>query len=354
MKSSRQIEKIVGRARASAGGVTDERILTDATAALTHSSQNRPQAMRPGPILWRIIMESKITRYTAAAVIILATTFVLFGPSWAPGNGSVVLADVQKKVADVETMVIRGTKTFTHPGEDGEVFEFEGFKGRFDLVKYLSKQQGFVEEGYDKDKLIYRMTFNRPKRQTLIVMPPWKKYVTFPSTDKQVQLLENLTPEGIVNLLIGGDHKKLGRETLNGVEAEVFEFQNREPFKELLPKTILDIQDYTGKIWIGIEEQMPLRIEGDLIMGKGLMTMFHELNLHEVNVLGEYNVELDEEIFDTKPPEGYTELTLIDILSLIPTEAKAGAAALGIIPAGLVFWRRRRKKKQSKNNEDSY
>ena len=295
--------------------------------------------------IWRFIMESKVTRYSAAAAIVLATTFVLFGPSWAPGNGSVVLADVQQKVADAKTMVIRGTKTFTHPGEDGDVFEFDGFKGRFDLVKYLSKKQGFVEEGYDNDTLIYRMTFNRPKRKTLIVLPPWKKYVTFPSTEKQEQLLENLTPEGIVNLLIGGDHKKLGRDTLNGVEAEVFEFQNREPFKELLPKAIFDIQDYTGKIWIGIDEQMPLRIEGDLIMGKSFMTMFHELNLHEVNILGEYNVELDEDIFDTKPPEGYTELTLIDILQVIPTEAKAGLVGLGIIPAGFVLWRRRKKKR---------
>jgi hypothetical protein len=188
------------------------------------------------------------------------------------------------------------------------------------------------------------MTFNRPKRQTLIVLPPWKKYVTFPSTDKQVQLLENLTPEGIVNLLIGGDHKELGRDTVNGVEAEVFEFQNREPFKELLPKAVLDVQDYTGKIWIGIDEQMPLRIEGDLVMGRSFMTMFHDLNLHEVNTLGEYDGELDEDIFDTNPPEGYTELTLTDIILLIPAEAKAGLVGLGIVPAGFVFWKRRRRK----------
>jgi len=47
------------------------------------------------------------------------------------------------------------------------------------------------------------------------------------------------------------------------------------------------------------------------------------------------------------------EFGLSDILPFIPTEAKAGAAAMGIIPAGLIFWSRRRKQKQSKNNEDS-
>ena len=72
MKSSRQIEKIVGRARAGAGRVTDERILTDAGDALANSTANRPQALRPGPTIWRFIMESKVTRYSAAAVVALA------------------------------------------------------------------------------------------------------------------------------------------------------------------------------------------------------------------------------------------------------------------------------------------
>jgi len=33
---------------------------------------------------WRTIMESKITKYSAAAVIFLAITLVLFGPFWSP------------------------------------------------------------------------------------------------------------------------------------------------------------------------------------------------------------------------------------------------------------------------------
>lgn len=292
-------------------------------------------------------MESKVTRYSAAAVIVLAMALVLLSPFGSPGNGGVVLADVQQKVAGIETMIIRGTKTFTHPGEDGEVFEFNGMKCEFDLVKYSSIKHGFVEEGYVGDKLIYRITFNRSKRQTLLVIPPSKKYGTITSTDKQMQLLENLTPKSLINLFMRGDHQKLGRETINGVEAEVFAFQDTEPFKGLGPKAIFDIQGLKGKIWIGIEEQLPVRVEGDLAIGKSFMTLFNDLNLHEVNTFGDYNIELDEDIFDTNPPEGYTEITLSDILLFIPVEAKAGLAGLGIIPAGLIFWKRRRKKKRT-------
>jgi hypothetical protein len=294
-------------------------------------------------------MESKVTKYSAAAVITLTTTLVFLSPFGVPGNGGIVLADVQRKVAEVETGIIRGTKTFTHPGEDGEICELCGIKCQFDLVKYFSIKYGLVEEAYVGDELIYRFTFNRPKRQTLLVLPPFEKYVIFTSTDAQMQLLENLTPKGFMNLLLKGYHRKLGREDINGVEAEVFEFKDTEPIKGLFPKAIWDMQSLEGKIWIGIEEQLPVRVEGDFFFGKSLMTMFNELNLHEINTFGEFNVELDEEIFDIEPPEGYTEITLADILYLIPAEAKAGLVGFGVsfctIPAGFIVWKRRRKKK---------
>jgi len=247
-------------------------------------------------------------------------------------------------------LIIRGTKTFTRLDETNSVFEFNGLKCEFDLVKYFSKQHGLVEEGYIGNKLFYRFTFNRPKRQTLLILPFYKKYGAFTSTDKQMQLLENGTPKGIINLLMMGDYRKLGRDNINGAEVEVFEFQDTESFKGIVPKAIFDVQSVKGKVWIGIKKQLPVLVEGDLGIGKSFMTVFNDLNLHEVNTFGDYNIELDEDIFDTKPPEGYTELTLSDILQVIPAEAKAGAAAMGIIPAGLIFWKRRRRKK---TNADS-
>lgn len=303
----------------------------------THDTKSKPPKT-----IWRAIMESRVTRYSAAAAVVIASAFVLFGPSWAPGNGGVVLADVRQNVAAIETLIIRGTKTFTRPGEDGEVFEFDGIKGHFDLVKYFSAQHGLVEEGYVGDELIYRFTFNRPERQTLLLLPRYNKYGKFPSTDAQMRLLESGTPKGIIDLLTEGSYEELGRDKINGMETEVLEFHDPGTFKDLLPKPIADFQSMKGKVWIGIDEQLPLRVEGDMAIGKSFMTMFHELNLHEVNTFGDFNVELDEAIFDITPPEGYTELTLTDILQFVPAGAKAGAAGLGIIPVGFLLWRWRR------------
>lgn len=303
--------------------------------------------LKPHYNIWRFIMENRITRYSAAAVVALAAALVLFGPFGTSKNGGIVLADVKQKVAEFETMVLRGQKTFLRPGEPGDVFEFDGMKCKFDLVKYFSKQHGFTEEGYVEDNLIYRITFNLPKRQTLIVFPPHKKYVTFTSTDDVAKIMETVTtPNGFFNLLLESDYKELGRDNIDGVEVEGFEFQNVEPIKEIFPKVVFDIQDYTGKVWIGIEEQLPVRLESDLVIGKSFMTMFNDLNLHEVNVLDKYNVELDEDIFDTNAPEGYTEFTLSDILSLIPLEAKASLDGLSIASAGFVFVVRQRRRKK--------
>ena len=160
-----------------------------------------------------------------------------------------------------------------------------------------------------------------------------------------------ITPNGILDLLIAGDAKKLGRDKIDGIEVEAFEFEDTEPLepiKELLPKAIFNIQSFKGKVWIGIKEQMPVQVEGDLVIGKSFTTMYNELHLHEVNTFGDYNIELDEDIFDIELPEGYTEITLSDILPFLPLEVKAGITGLGlgffIIPAGFIIRKKRRKK----------
>ena len=229
------------------------------------------------------------------------------------------------------------------------MFEFAGYKWDLDTVKYLSKQYGLVEEAYINDELVYRLTFNKPQKKSLLVLPVFKKYLAFNSTDDQIQLMENLTPEGIVNMLSDLGHKELGRDNIEGVEVEGFEFVGSEALKNIFPEFIFDIESYQGKIWIGIEEQLPIWIEGDLLIGKSLMTGFNELILHEVNFVEEYNAKIDEAVFDTSIPEDYTELTLIDILEVIPTEIKAGAAGVGLgfilIPVGFVSFRKRKRKK---------
>jgi hypothetical protein len=160
--------------------------------------------------------------------------------------------------------------------------------------------------------------------------------------------MEKLDPKGIIELLTQTDYEKLGFSEINGIEVEGFASENTEVNKEAFPETIFNIQKSTCKIWVGVEELIPVRMETDVSIGKCLLTAFNKFNLYDVVVLQDYNVDLDKEQFDTDIPEGYTKLTLSDILPFIPMKVKAGVTGLGlgffIIPACFIVRKRHRKK----------
>ena len=296
-------------------------------------------------------MESKVTKCSAATVVTLAILFILVNPFFSFQFGNIAWGALPQKVAGTETMIIRGTKTFYDPARPDEVFEFAGIKWHFDLIKYFSKQHGLVEEGYVDGKLIYRITMNPLKKQALLIIEPYKKYMLYDAKDpKMQQFLENVIPDNLLNLCLEGGYKELGLKNIDGVDVEGLECKNAEQFVNIFPEALFDLKSANATIWLGVEGQLPVQVEGDMVVGKCVMTMFHNLNLHEYNVLGDYNIELDDAIFDTGIPDGYTELTISDILSLVPSDIKVGAIGAGLsiilIPTGIISWRKHNRKKK--------
>ncbi len=259
--------------------------------------------------LWRYIMKSRITRYSTAAVISVAALLVLTNLLGTSRNGGVALAAVQEKVAQVNTMIVRGEKVFTCAADPNVVY-------RFDLVKYVSRQYGYTEEGRIGDVLIYRIALNKPQRQCLILMSSWKKCLHFPCTDEQIAIMEKLSPTGAMDLLLQTNYKKLGTATIDGIDVEGFEFEDVKVIQNILPKHLFDIQQGQGTVWIGTRELLPVRIEGDLLIGQSLTTLLLDWRLHEVNTLDSYDVELDPNLFNTQIPEGYTEFKFSDIVPI--------------------------------------
>lgn len=285
---------------------------------------------RNTPSIWRCIMESRVTRYSAAAVITLAAALVLLNPFGTAKNGGVALAAVQERVAQVDTMVLRGEKVFTSVAEPNLVF-------RFDVVMYFSRQYGTMEEGRMNGALAYRITTNRPEKQILLLLPVWKKCLKRPWTEEQIKILEKLTPTGVMDLLLEAPYRKLGPAQIDGRAAEGFEIQDVQSLKNILPKYLCDIQQGTVTVWVGTQELLPIRLEGDLLIGKSMMTLFTDLRHHVVANLESYNVKLDEKLFSTEIPEGYTELKLTDVIP-----GKLALAGLGILPVGAIAWKRHR------------
>jgi hypothetical protein len=257
--------------------------------------------------VWRFIMESQVTKYSAAAVVALAA-FVLLSLFWTSDQG-VALAAVQEKVAQISTMILRGEKAFTCVADPNVAF-------RFDVIKYISRQHGFTEEARIGEALVYHIAFNKPRQQCVILLPLWKKGLNFPWTDEQIQIMEKLSPTSVVDLLLQTEHKKLGTATLDGKEVEGFEYQDIKPVQDILPKGLFNIQQGKGTVWIATKELVPVRMEGDILIGKSVTTLLMDWRLHETSTLDSYDVELDPKLFNTDMPEGYTQLTLSDINSI--------------------------------------
>lgn len=284
--------------------------------------------------VWRRIMESRITKYSAAAVVTLAAAVVLLGPLGTSPHG-VALAAVREKVAQVDTMVLRGEKTFTCVADPNLVF-------RFDSVMHFSKQYGTMEEGRLNGALVYRVIANRPQKQFLFLLPVWKKCLKRPWTEGQIRLLDKLSPTGVIDVFLAAPHRKVGPVQINGRTAEGFEVQDIESMKDVIPKYLIDMREGTATIWVDTQELLPVRLEGDLLIGKSMLTLFTELRHHVSADLESCNVELDEGLFSTEIPAGYTEFKLTDILPV-----KLSLAGLGILPVGALAWRRHRVRKQN-------
>lgn len=290
--------------------------------------RSRKTAIYP---IWRCIMESRVTRYSAAAVITLAALLILTNPLGTSKNGGVVLADVQKRVAQVDTMILQGEKAFTPVAEPNITF-------RFAVTKYFSRQYGHMEEGRLKGSLAYRIVLNKPERRCLVLLPLQKKCVRFPCTEDQIAIIEKLSSAGVIDILLEANYSKLGPGRIDGIDVEGFQLHDIEPLKNITPKYLFDIQQGTATVWVATKELLPVRIEGDLLIGKSLATFFTDVRLHETCALEKYNVELDEGLFSTDIPEGYTEFKLTDFIPV-----KLSLAGLGFLPVGGLVWQRVRR-----------
>ena len=342
MKSFRKIEKIVGKARAKAGQATDERILTNARNAIN----NRPQTLRPGPTIWRFIMESKVTRYSTAAVVALAA-LILLNPFGTSKNGSIILAEVFEKVSEMNTIIIKEEYLFWEMDEDETVLEADPDK--LDVIKYASEEYGIVLDVFNDEGLLAQVYFLKETEQFIIVGPTLKKYLKVPMVgDIFDRIAATITSSGLVEYFTSGHYTELGRAKFDNFDVEGFEttdpnvlFPLPEPLRSFFPVT-----DIIGRIRINVETSLPVGVEAEFNTDRGLFTGFNKLHGEWRSYDFQWNAELPEGIFEPNIPEDYTEFKITDF---IPAEAKAGLVGIVAIPAGFVFWKKRRTKRAKAN-----
>jgi hypothetical protein len=313
MKSFREVEQIVRQARLRADQATDERVLGDARAALSHTQDNRPQASRPGPASWRLVMGSRITKYSIAATIMLVASLVLLNPF---GRRSVVLAEVAQKLNDTHTIIHKEKRLAWWPGEDKPFFEGEA-------KKYISTDIGFMEEMYDREGHLQHRAYLLKEGQIVVVFPRSKRYIKAPAQGRiYEELLKMASPGGLINYFTAAPYTTLGRSRVAGVEAEGFESNNID-FTWLMDyiKYLFPIQNLSARLWVDGQTSLPVQIEMKMDAGPGFMNGFKNLRAEFTAYDFEWNVPLPEGILDPNIPADYTQ---IDLGAFVISAASAG------------------------------
>ena len=282
-------------------------------------------------------MESKVTRYSAAAVVALAIALILFGPSGISGKGGVVLAQVVRKMDEAQMIVHKEQRFFYELGEE------EPFL-KADVIKHCCRKLGIVEEQYTTEgDLLHRAYVLGEPREVVIILSEAKKYFKMPLRDSMAHVIDRLTPRGLVEHFMAIEHTKLGRSRIDGCEVEGFEAIDTEiwPMPDKF-HFVFPVKQITWRFWIDVESSLPVRAEYEVITDRGLLTGMKKLKVICKAYDFEYHKEAREELFEPNIPDDYTEFKLTDLL---PTEVKTGLIGLGILPAGFVLWKRRRNKR---------
>jgi hypothetical protein len=340
MKQS-EIEKLVKKLNIRPCAEMYEKTLADTLEA---QQIHKKKSVEHRLNLWRIIMESKVTRYSVAAVTTLAAALILIGPFGISDNGGIVLAEVAEKVRQMRTVTHKEKRIVWEIGQEEPSLVA-------DVMKYASEEYGLVEHQIDdKGTPTHQAYFLKHTKQFILVIPPEKKYIKLSMPEDIFdRMTRMLTPRGLVEYCTSGQYTKLGRANFDNFNVEGFETTDPNLFP--IPKALRLLCPANGlvaRLWIDVKTSLPIGIEMKFNMDGGLLTgpKKHRCEFRAYDF--QWNAELPEGIFDPNIPDDYTEFKVTD---LIPPEAKAGLVGLVTIPAGFVFWKKRRKKAKVNRHE---
>jgi hypothetical protein len=285
--------------------------------------------------VWRKIMESKATKYSAAATILVAASFILVNPFTGSRRG-VVLGEVAQKLSETRTVMHKEKRLVWRMGEDKPFFAGE-------VKKYLSTDIGFMEEQYDPNGALLHQFYLLKEGHVVLVFPQSKRYVRFPARGHLYDdLLKMSTPAGLVNFITAAPHTKLGRSQVGPVKVEGFEvpqfdFSLLADYMDLI-KYLFPLQNLSARLWVDAEKSLPIQIEMKMDADRGLLNGFQKVHAEFTAYDFQWNAALPAGILDPNIPADYTEINVGSI-----TQKSAAWLGVGALPAaGFVAYRRRR------------
>jgi hypothetical protein len=169
----------------------------------------------------------------------------------------------------------------------------------FFMKVYGSAKYGVRMDGYlDPEHPV--QTYASLKEGALIgVMHSEKMYTRQPLTGDQLAKLEELDPKEGIRKMLSVGYRKLGRKTIDGIEAEGVEITNPEGAR-ISSDDPIEVDSHVAQLWVAVETGLPIFFESKTICNNGTK------EFHNVQDEFQWNVELDESEFVPNIPADYT------------------------------------------------
>ncbi|MHC4559354.1 MAG: hypothetical protein ACYS80_18840 [Planctomycetota bacterium] len=344
MRPADNINELIKKLHLKASADLDKRVHDDISAALGESEKTK--SVRTEPNIWRIIMKSRISKLTAAAVIIIA---VFFGLNIFNDSSGVAWAEVVKRLEDIKTVAYKITTDIksmprTPEGYTTHITQDVTLSYEQSAVRIDSSLQ--VPSGTRKSH-----TYILFEESVLItVTPAQKKDRKVIISDEQMQKMEDEKgdPVTLLKAMLEHDYTELGRKTIDGIEAWGIEVSDPKLGMKMgyfISGGMFD--ETTVQLWVDEKHELPIRINATGSSKEG------QASMETVYDNFQWDIEIEPALLKPEIPDDYELMTqgkwetgnegqeIIDILRLFveyadgkyPSSLKTMTVTKAIAPA---------------------
>ncbi len=250
------------------------------------TSRRGEASASPRPLTaWRTVMRSSITKLAAAAVMIIV--FFIAVSQFGSSTASVAWGKVARNVEATPGFTYRMRQTHNNK---------ETGTHQFDWMVYVSAGRGIRMDSY-VDPEHSTQTYGSLKEQAIIsIIHSSKEYIRMPLSGDQLAELEELDIKKSIRDYLSAGYRKLGRKTIDGVEAEGIEIDDPSG-----ARANFQVDSCVAQLWVAVDTGLPILIEADTVGKNGT------LEIHTVQDNFQW-VELDPGEFEVNIPEDYTQM----------------------------------------------
>ena len=250
----------------------------------------RLQPTEPSVQTWRINMNSKITKFAAAAVIIVG---VLIGIGVIGNGTSIALAEVMDRIMDISSFAYRLKVNVPD--------NFQGPAGKprnIQMRMLVSEEYGMRMDVYDdksgQNRLAARSYVLLKEQKMVTLLVKQKKYLRYDLSDDMWKEMEkeSRNPRAIIEQFVNSPYTDLGDDVIDGIE--VIGYESRD-----VSITGEDFGRTTARLWVDIKTKLPVQVEVQGFTKDGEPAM--DMVTHEF----EWGVDIHPEDFNPVIPSDY-------------------------------------------------